>query len=533
MMNHRFFHYLRNLLIPAFVFGSITGVLTAFAVVFYKVAAGFIISLSETGYSLLREHWGWLFPLAALLFGFSFLLAYIYKKIPNLKGGGIPTSIGILRGIITFKWLRNLIGVFFLSLSSFLIGVPLGNEGPAVQMGTAIGRGTVFSFAKKNKAWDRYSMTGGACAGFSVATGAPISGIMFAIEEAHQRLSPMIIIVSATAVMFASITSELISPVFGVSTRLFPEFSLIRLELSYVWIPIVVGCAIGIFAVAFLYYYRAINRLFNEKLKKIPHAYKIFSVYVITVALGLISFSFISTGHDLILMLFEGSIPLYLLLLLLLMRSTVTLSANTNKLTGGMFVPFLALGAILSAIVGKGLDAVFGLHDAHFTVILVLGITACISSMMKTPITAIVFSVEALGCHENILYVIIACAVSFIICEACGAKSVNDAVVEDRVEELNESKTPKVIDAYLTVEKGAFAIGKQIRDIFWPANLFVLSVKHDETRKAEVDEHGGKAIREGDILHVRYSTFDETETKKELYAIVGTLTVSETVVSEA
>ena len=30
-------------------------------------------------------------------------------------------------------------------------------------------------------------MTGGACAGFSTATGAPISGILFAVEEAHQN----------------------------------------------------------------------------------------------------------------------------------------------------------------------------------------------------------------------------------------------------------------------------------------------------------------------------------------------------------
>jgi hypothetical protein len=73
----------------------------------------------------------------------------------------------------------------------------------------------------------------------------------------------------------------------------------------------------------------------------------------------------------------------------------------------------------------------------------------------------------------------------------------------------------------VTVQKNSFAIGKQIRDIFWPANLFVLSLKHDETRRAEVDEHGGKEIREGDILHVRYSTRDEAQTREELTAIVG------------
>ena len=72
-----------------------------------------------------------------------------------------------------------------MSLLSFLMGVPLGNEGPSVQIGTAVGRGTTRIALRKRFAWDRYSMTGGACAGFAVATGAPISGILFAVEEAH------------------------------------------------------------------------------------------------------------------------------------------------------------------------------------------------------------------------------------------------------------------------------------------------------------------------------------------------------------
>ena len=527
----RFRYYLINLLTPAFVFGSITGVLTALAVTLYKVAAGFVIGLSERGYHFLRENPIYLLPVFFVMAGVSFFLAFLYRKIPNLKGGGIPTSIGILRGIITFKWLRNLIGIFVLSLVTFLSGVPLGNEGPSVQMGTAIGRGTVYSFAKKNKAWDRYAMTGGACAGFSVATGAPISGIMFALEEAHQRLSPMIIIVSATSVMFAGITSEILAPIFGVSVTLFPEFDLITLTLREIWLPLVVGIVIGLFSVAFLYYYRATNYLFNKKLKKVPHSVKLLFVFTVTLLLGLVSPHFISTGHDLILTLFDGKIAVYMLLLILLVRATLTLSANTNKLTGGMFVPFLALGAVLSGAVGEAIEIVFGLPHEYYTVILIFGITACIASMMKTPITAIVFAIEALGCHNNILYVIIVCAVSFVICEMFGAKSVNDAVVEDRVEELNEAKTAKVIDAYITVEKGAFAINKQIRDIFWPANLFVLSLRHGG-RYAEVDEHGGKAIREGDILHVRYSTFDEDATREELAAIVGSLAQQEKIVTE-
>lgn len=521
----KFKNHFVNLICPAFVFGSVTGIFTAIAVAFYKVCASRVIEASEKGYVFLRTHL-WVLPIAlAALLGISFLYAFIYKKIANLRGGGIPTSIGILRGIITFKWLRNLIGTFFLSLTSFLIGVPLGNEGPSVQMGTAIGRGSVSAFAKKHRAWDRYSMTGGACAGFSCATGAPISGIMFAVEEAHQRISPMIIIVSCVSVMFSKITTELLSPIFSINITLFPSINLTPLSVKDIWIPVVIGASVGIFAVLFLHLYRIINAFLNKKLKKIPHQYKIFAVLTATLALGLCSFSFISTGHELILELFNAPPALYMLILLILLRSVLTVCANSTSITGGIFLPILAIGTLVSSVLGKAALSILGLSQEYYIVILVLGITACVSSMMKTPLTAIFFAVEALSCYENILYVIVVSAVAFIITEIFDVKSINDSVLDTRAEEQNEGKKIKVIDTFVTVKGGAFAIGKQIRDIFWPSNLFVLSLKHDETVSAEVDEHGSKAIREGDLLHVRYSTYDEAATNDELLAIVGEQTI--------
>lgn len=522
-MKKSFRTQLFNLMFPAVIFGSITGVLTSLVVLLYKVCAKYIISFSETGYHYIRLHLYWAIPALVGMLAFAFLLARIYKRNPNLRGGGIPTSIGILRGVIPAKWLSNLVGIFLLSLGTFLFGVPLGNEGPAVQMGTAIGRGSVFSFAKKHRAWDRYAMTGGACAGFATATGAPISGILFAIEEAHGRISPMIIIVSAVSVLFSRITTELLAPVLGVSVNLFPSLELPALSLKDLWIPALVGIIVGFFAVLFLNYYRAINAFFSKKLAKIPQIWRIFAIFALTLLFGLFSLSFVSTGHELILELFEGKIAIYMLLLILLVRSTLTLSASVTGVTGGMFVPILALGAVLSSALGKALQLLFDLPQEYYMVILVLGITACISGMMKTPLIAILFSIEALSCYENILYVIIAAAFAFIIPELFGAVSINDSVLERRVESQNEQrgKQPKVIDTFVTVQKGAFAVGKQIRDIFWPANLFVLSLKHDQLHGAEVDEHGGKEICEGDILHVRYSTYDESATKEELTAIVG------------
>lgn len=512
--------YIINLIFPAFIFAAVTGVLTAVVITFYKVCAKYVIAFSEFCYHYLREHLLVVLPILVVLFFVALLFAYIYKKLPNLRGGGIPTSIGILRGVIPFNWFKNLIGNFFLSLTTFLIGVPLGNEGPSVQMGTAVGGASVPLFFKKHKAWERYSMTGGACAGFSVATGAPISGIMFAIEEAHQRISPMIVIVSSASVMFAYITNEILKKFFKINTVLFPKMQLMDLSVNDIWIPIVTGVAVGLFAVLFLKYYNLINKLFNKKLN-IPQEYKIFAVFAITVLFGVCSFSFVSTGHELILSLFDGAPALLMLALILLVRSTLTLSANSNGITGGVFLPLLTLGVVLAAFIGKAMGLFFGLDHQYYTIILVLGITACIAGMMKMPITAIVFSIEALSCYNNILYVIIVSCVAYVLTEIFDVKSINENVLENRILTQNEGRKLTVIDTFVTVQKDSFAAGKQIRDIFWPANLFVLSVQHDKTYGAEVDGHGAKTLYTGDVLHIRYSTFDELKTKEELIAVVG------------
>ncbi|MBR4034191.1 MAG: chloride channel protein, partial [Clostridia bacterium] len=304
-----------NSILPAVSFGALTGILTSVAVNLYKVCAKYAISFSEKGYHYISGHL-YLIPVVILAFLIpAFLFAFIYKRIPNLRGGGIPTSIGILRGIIAFKWIRNLIGIFGMSLVSFLVGVPLGNEGPSVQMGVAIGRGSVFSFGKKHHVWDRYSMTGGACSGFAVATGAPISGVLFAVEEAHQRISPMILMIASTSVMFATITTELLAPILGVSKTLFPAMELPTLTLREVWIPLAVGAVVGLFAVLFLRYYQLIFKFFNKTLSRIRHGWRIFIVFALTFTAGLFSYSFISTGHELILHLLGGETTILMLLL--------------------------------------------------------------------------------------------------------------------------------------------------------------------------------------------------------------------------
>lgn len=518
----RYKNRLKNIIMPALVFGSLSGIFTALLVTVYKFCAGKIIHFSESAYHYMRHNLWTVLGAVAVIFAAAFIYDFVLTRHKNVRGGGIPTSIALLRGIISFRWVINLVYVFFMSLLSFLIGVPLGNEGPSVQMGTAVGKGVIDLFAKKQKAYSRYAMTGGACAGFSIATGAPISGMMFAVEEAHQRISPMIIIVSAISVLFANVTSALLAPLLGVSTSLFSfETELKTLAVKDLWIPLLVGTVIGLFAVMFLKTYKKINGFVTEKFVRVPFYWRVFIILALTLALGLVSFDFISTGHELTLSLFKIERGIIFLLIILCVRSLLTLFANTNGVTGGIFLPIISLGAVVSAVVGTVCVKYCGLNQEYYTVILVLGISACISGMMKMPLTAVFFAVEALGCYENIIPVIIVSAAAYSITEIFGVKSINDSVIDARVKSIYADKQPVLTDTHVTVRDGAFAVGKQVRDIFWPNNLFVLSIHRAEQKNSIVDEHGEKQIRPGDTLHVRYSTPDPKTAEEELYAIVG------------
>ena len=510
---------IKNLIIPAIVFGSFTGMLTSLVVVLYELCAHKAIALSEAFYCLLRERWYLLPVILPLTVGIAFVLGKVYKKIPNIKGGGIPTTIGILRDVISFKWLRTLIGTFAASLLSFLIGIPLGTEGPSVMMGTSIGMGVTIP-VRSHEAWSRYSMTGGACAGFSVATGAPVSGIVFAIEEAHQRISPMIFLVSAVAVTVSHFTTEIIAPVFGVEPRLFPSLEVVSLSVSEIWLPLVIGVLFGIFAVVFLKWYRLAASAVSGRFGKIPAIWRISAVIALTLVFGMISFQFISTGHHLIGEVMEGHISIVMLGLILLARCFLTVAANTNSLTGGIFLPLMAMGAVFAGLIAS-VAVKLGLDQSYYTAIVVIGISACISGMMKMPLTAIIFSVEALSCGGNIIHVVVASTAAFAITEIFGAECINDTVLEHRLSQHKKETELRVFDTFVTVQKDSFAVGKQVRDILWPANFFVLSVRHSCDNAADVDAHGAHPISEGDVIHIRYSTENEEITKKEITAIVG------------
>ncbi|MBO5214415.1 MAG: chloride channel protein [Clostridia bacterium] len=507
--------YLKNILFPCVLFSAVTGILTGGLIFLFRMGATALSRWSSSAYDFFREN-----PkaLPLLLLGTLALgtVSWLFLKvIPDCRGGGIPTSIGLLRGALSFRWLSSLVGVFFSSMVTFLMGIPLGTEGPAVQMGTAVGRGTVRLLGRRHPAWDRYVMTGGAGAGFAAATGAPLTGILFAFEEAHGRFSPMLLMVSAMTAAFSSVTSKTLFSLAGFSWEMFPIATDTFLPLHRLWAPVAVGILCGLFAVLFTKGYTLFGS-FLQKLKKIPLICNVLLIFLITGVVGVIFPQSVGSGHHLIEELLTGEGSFGILILLLILRSALLIGANHVGITGGLFVPSLAFGALLGAIFGKAVLFLGIFPEEYYPILIIVGMCSFLAASSRTPLMAIAFALEVLCGPSNILAVIFGVALAYVIIEMFGIMGFVDTVVEKKIEKAHGEKPLETVDRDFTVQPNSFVVGKEIRDILWPPSCIVLSIDRNPAAA-----RGSGEISEGDVLHLHYQTVDPDATAQSIYDLVG------------
>ncbi len=507
--------YIKDLLVPCLAFSALTGAFTAVIIFIFKWLASLMISLSVSAYVFFREKPQYLLlgVLASALIGA--LSALILTAAPNCRGGGIPTAVAVLRGLIPLKWIKSLVIMPLCALMSFLCGVPLGNEGPCVQMGTAIGNGTVKIFGKKRQAWSRYVMTGGACAGFSVATGAPITGMLFAVEEAHRRFSPLIFITASVSVTVSAALTELIGKITGTETAMFALKLGAVLPLRDLWCAAVIGLVCGISAIFFTRAYLLCSVIVKKALRRIPLSLLFAVIFAAVALMGFASADFIGSGHSLVETLAEGGGVWYLLIICFLVRAVLLMLSNNSGVTGGLFIPTLTFGAIIGALLAKAAVSL-GILDANcLSVAVVIGMASFLAASSRTPISACTFAAEALGGFENILPIAVGVTVAYLVIEAVGVQSFNETVIESKLKMHNGERESRIFDTRIRVKEGSFAVGKEIRDILWPPTCVVLSVEKEPGAKQTV------GLSAGDTLRVHYSTCYPEEAYSELETLVG------------
>ena len=509
---------IKTKLIPYILFPMIIGILTGILIFLFKIASSYVMHFSQRIYAFVRENPIYLPLLVGGVALIGVISAFVLKRAKECRGGGIPTAVASIRGLIPLKWVQGIFVLFGSALLTYFAGVPLGNEGPSVQMGAAVGEGSS-RFSKKNKiAWERYLMTGGACSGFAIATGAPLSGIMFALEEAHRRFSTTLFAVASISVLSGTITQRYLSFFFKVDTTFFDLTISQVLPMKYLWAAIIIGVVCGLSSLLFTKVYRIVKVFSKTKAGKIPFMGKIVIIFAVTAILGFFSANFVGTGHDLIEDILHGKTVWYAILLAFFVRAVLMICANNEGVSGGIFVPNLAFGAMIASLVTDVLVALNLVDGQYYTILVVVGMASFLSASSRTPITAITFAAEALCVASNIIPVIFGVVVSYIIAEVSGKTCFTDAVIEARAEAAHHGKTAVIVDSHLTVQKGSFADGMEIRDILWPPTCAVLSI---DKNHSHAFHHSAHEIREGDVLHLHYQTYDPNQTMEMFTAILG------------
>ena len=509
-------NYITNFLFPCIYFSLITGAVTALIAFALKILANAVISLSGNVYSAVRISPMYLPLLVAGAALLGLLAALLLTFAPECKGGGIPAAVAALRGITVFNWMKTLIVLPISALITFLCGVPLGNEGPTVQIGTAVGLGTVRTLGSRNKrGWSRYIMTGGASAGFACATGAPLSGILFALEEAHKRLSPLFFTVASLSVLSSAVTTRILSGLTSISPELFHMPEIPTLGIESLWAAAIVGLVCGLCALLFTKTYLRCNEIINQKLKKLPFMVKLPVIFAATSVVGFLCADMLGSGHSLIEELIEGHGVWYMLIIIFIVRAIFMMIANTSGVTGGIFLPTISFGAILGTLCADGLIALGAIGAEHRVFLIIAGMAAFLGAASKVPITACLFAIEALCGISNILPIMIAVTTGFLVIEASRMDDFSATVIHTIKKRATAGKKLYTIDAPLTVHKGVFIVGKEPRDVLWPQNCVVVSTE-------KIDPHSKLAgFNPGDVLHVHYTTYDPIVTADELEALVG------------
>ena len=504
---------------PTFLHGILTGAAVGILIFFFRLAAEELTALSREIYRAAQGNPLYIFLLFIGLAGFALLMSFLHRFAPSAKGGGIPRSEGILRGSLDLRAVRALLGTVLGSFISFVCGLPLGSEGPAVLAGTATGHLTGYA-SRDRAAKDRYLMTGGACAGFAVATGSPLSAILFALEEVHKRFTPMLLLVTSASIVSATAVNRMLCAAFGISPSLFdiPRLPTLSMkDIGYVaLVALFVSLAVFVFDLAVSNF----NRLMRGKLRFVPHTVKLTCVFLLTGAIGLFALDALGGGGGIITSLIGGEYTLPWIFALFFIRFVMMVLVSNSGATGGIFVPTLALGALIGGLAAK-LFIPMGMDPSHTGIIILIAMSAFMGGAMRAPLTAAVFFVEVTAQYENLFFAFLCVFLVYFITEIFNQVSFYDLLLEDMEEDQNHGKKAEVARFYVKVSHGAFVIGKAVRDILWPRSTIVTGIIREGESSLSMDNGGEKKMYEGDTLLIKSEFFDEEDLRRRLVSLVG------------
>jgi len=478
--------------------GIAIGILSGLVVVLYRFLLEKAYELLMNIYEVIAVKPILILAWICILLAIGYIVGLLVKNEPMISGSGIPQVEGVLLGKLNMNWLKVIIGKFIGGVLAIGSGLSLGREGPSVQLGAAVGQGFSKIF-KRIKVEEKYLITGGASAGLAAAFNAPLAGVMFSLEEVHKNFSPLVFLASITAALSADYIS---STFFGLTPVL--NFKNVKIiPLNYYFYIIILGCILGVLGVFFNKSILKTQSLYS-KLHFIPKKFQIIIPLIFSIIVGVFLPQVLGGGHELIVSLVtKKNITLLMLITLLIVKFLFTMISYGSGAPGGIFLPLLAIGALIGSIYGYIVVHFLHLESEIVTSFIILAMAGYFTAVVRAPITGTILITEMTGSFTHLFSLAIVSIVAYIVAEILGSKPIYDSLLERFLAKQNGdipvgNKKHKAILEY-AVCMGSQLDGKEVRAVKWPSHCLLVAVKRGEQ---EIIPKGDTFIQSGDYLIV-------------------------------
>ncbi|MBN1782284.1 H(+)/Cl(-) exchange transporter ClcA [bacterium] len=412
---------------------------------------------------------GWIFPVLFAMAGTLIAVLVTRRYAPEAGGSGIPHLKAVLHRIRPIDWKRILPVKFFGGIVAVGSGLALGREGPTVQMGGAIGDAVSRSLKLSER--ERLTLiTAGAGAGLAAAFNAPLSGLVFVLEEVRRDFQPVMFGAALIAAIVADVFAQIWSgqfPIFTIPS--YPVLPLASLPV-FILLGVVAGAAGALFNRGLLAVIRLNGRL--------PKHHFILMTALTGGLVGLSGWFFpelIGSGHHLVESTLQGDLFLGVIPLLFASRFLLTIMSYGTGAPGGIFTPLLVFGALIGLAVGQVANRIAPDVVPIPAVFAVVGMAAYFTAIVRAPITGIVLIIEMTGSHSQILPLLVSCFCAYAVNEFIKESPIYEALLEHDLNKGGEGpflKEPVV--AEFTIQAGAPFEGCEVRSLGLPSGCILV-----------------------------------------------------------
>ena len=344
-------------------------------------------------------------PVAGSL-GIGYLL---FRYFPDARGSGVPQTKAALfarKGVIT---LSTVLGKFFCTSATLACGIPLGREGPAVQVGGGIASvlGRRLGLRPERV---KELLPVGAAAAIAAAFNTPLAAVLFALEEVVGDLHAPVL----GSVVLASATSWVVLRLLLGNTPLFnvPQYRLVHpLELGVYAVLGVIG---GVVSVGFTKLLLGMRERFLRFPKKTVWFQPVAGGLMVGL-MGWVAPQALGVGYGYVGDALNGRMALKLMALLVALKLLGAATSYASGNAGGIFGPSLFIGAMLGGTVGSIAHRLLPTYTATAGAYALVGMGTAFAGIVRAPMTSVVMIFETTRDYTVIVPLMISNLVSFFI----------------------------------------------------------------------------------------------------------------------